>query len=147
MASFSGRTREMGLYLVVFDGDEEIAGVEVGTYSDFGAFRDYIVDELEGGRFASRFPTLMDHSDCDGEWSLADCKLLQRELSILKNELESKPPAAFSSEWQTKVARSIGLQPRSALHSFIDVDGEPLVERMLYLDSVALKRELPIVFQ
>ena len=32
----------MGLYLCIFDEDEEVDGVEVGLYSDFNALRDYV---------------------------------------------------------------------------------------------------------
>jgi hypothetical protein len=53
----------MGLYLAVFDGDDEVDGVEAGPYADYNALRDYIVDVLENGRAGSRFPTLVMHSD------------------------------------------------------------------------------------
>lgn len=59
----------MGLCLYVFgpdDGEdepEEIAECDVGHYSDFGCFRDTIARHLN----PRQFPTLMDHSDCDGE--------------------------------------------------------------------------------
>jgi hypothetical protein len=45
------------------------------------------------------------------------------------------------------VARSVGLAPKSAFESFIDVDGQFVLERMLNLASLALERELPILFQ
>ena len=75
----------MGLCLFVFDRDsssdnddepEELAECDVGHYSDFGYFRDTIARHLGG----SQFPTLMNHSDCDGQWKIS-------ELSALKNEL------------------------------------------------------------
>lgn len=43
----------MGLYLCVFaagDHDEDMEGVEIGGYDDFGDFRDTIADKLEEGR-------------------------------------------------------------------------------------------------
>jgi len=52
----------MGLYLCVFDGEEELDGVEVGFYADFGTFRNAVVRHLENGKAGSRFPTLIHHS-------------------------------------------------------------------------------------
>jgi hypothetical protein len=40
---------DVGVYLCVFDGDDEVDGVEIGHYSDFGELRDYVVRELKGG--------------------------------------------------------------------------------------------------
>ena len=43
----------MGLYLCVFassDLDEEVDGVEVGSYDDFHTLRTAIAEQLEGGR-------------------------------------------------------------------------------------------------
>jgi hypothetical protein len=45
------------------------------------------------------------------------------------------------------VAKSIGLVPQNAFESFVDVDGEFLIERMRSLAEVALNRGLPILFQ
>ena len=137
----------MGLYLCLFDEDEEVDGVEVGRYSDFNALRDYVARELEGGSRGARFPTLMLHSDCDGEWSLADCEKLAPELRDIIEQMRARPPVEFASDWQKHVARSVGLAPRSAFESFIDVDGQFVLERMLNLASVALERCLPILFQ
>jgi hypothetical protein len=47
------------------DEPEEIAECDVGHYSDFGCFRDTIERHLD----ASRYPVLMEHSDCDGDWT------------------------------------------------------------------------------
>ena len=71
----------MGLYLCIFDGDEDVDGVEVGAYADYNALRDCIVRELEAGEAGSRFPTFILHSDCDGEWTVAECQRLQGELT------------------------------------------------------------------
>ena len=46
----------MGLYLCIFagdDGDEELDGMEVGGYDDFGEFRDLIARLLEDGTWKS----------------------------------------------------------------------------------------------
>lgn len=137
----------MGLYLCIFDGDEDANGVEVGSYADFNALRDYIAREVEGGNPGSQFPTLILHPDSDGKWSVADCEKLDRELSDIVSAMEQKPAINFSSDWQKAVAKSVGLMPRSAYESFIDVDGELLLERLRELVTDALKRRLPVLFQ
>jgi hypothetical protein len=137
----------MSLYLCVFDDNADIAGVDVGGYADFGALRDYIVSELEGGKRGSRFPTFILHSDSDGEWSVTDCETLRRELAEIGSSLRALPPKDFDSEWQRSVAKSIGLKAKSAFESFIDVDGEFLLERLQALIETALSRRLPILFQ
>ncbi len=137
----------MGLYLCIFDDDEDVDGVEVGTYADYNALRDYIVRELEAGRAGSRFPTFVLHSDCDGEWSVPECQSLQSELGEIAAGLKERPAVAFFSDWQRAVAKSIGLAPQNAFESFIDVDGEFLLERLQNLAKYALERRLPILFQ
>lgn len=137
----------MGLYLCVFDSDVELDGVEVGSYADFNDLRDYVVRELEDGAAGSKFPTFIIHSDADGEWSVADSVKLNVELLEIILEMKNKPPIPFVSDWQKNVAMSIGLVPMSAFESFLDVDGEFVLERMCNLTAVALDRQLPILFQ
>lgn len=137
----------MSLYLCVFDDDEELEGVDVGAYSDFGNFRDTIANVIEHGNTGSRFPILMLHEDCDGQWDVEDCKELARELETISFEFKKEPPTAFFAEWQRNVAKQQGLQPQSLYDCFIDVDGEPLLERLLGLTRFAQRRQLPILFQ
>ena len=112
----------MSLYLCIVDDDEEeLDGFQVGSYSDFGEFRDVILNRLEAGKRGSRFPVLMNHSDCDGEWSVADCEKLRDELTQLARE--------------------------AVLESFVSVDGEPLIEALRRLVDTAIQRERPILFQ
>ncbi|PWU10041.1 MAG: hypothetical protein C5B50_26250 [Verrucomicrobia bacterium] len=137
----------MGLYLCIFDGEEELDGIEVGSYADYNTFRDYIVHELEEGKAGSRFPTLVMHSDCDGEWSAADCGKLKDELAEIAAALRQRPAVPFSSEWQKTAAESVGLKPQNAFESFVDVDGELLLGRLQNLVQNAFDRKLPILFQ
>jgi hypothetical protein len=137
----------MSLYLCVFSGSDEKAGLEVGTYADFNALRRFVAVVLEGGLAGSRFPTLATHSDCDGEWTLSACGVLLKELSTIIVEMKGLPPLEFPGEWQESVARSRGLRPRDAFESFIDVDGEFLLQRLLGLAEVALECGQPILFQ
>jgi len=137
----------MGLYLCIFDEDEDVHGVEIGAYSDFDALRSYVVRELEGGEAGSKFPKFILHSDCDGEWSVSDCQELSSELSQIAAALKTRHAISFPSDWQKNFAKSIGLVPQTAFESFIDVDGEFLVERLQGLVASALRRQLPILFQ
>jgi len=137
----------MSLYLCVFDEDEELDGVDVGAYSDFGDFRNTIAKVLECGKAGSQFPTLMLHSDCDGEWNVGDCEKLENELETISAELKQRPPKGFFAEWQKNVAKQHGLRPENLYDCFVDVDGEPLLERLLGLARLAQRRELPILFQ
>lgn len=137
----------MSLYLCVFDEEDELDGIAVGAYSDFGDFRDSVAKVLEGGTAGSRFPILMLHSDCDGEWSVEECPRLGNELETISAEMRRQPPREFFSEWQKITAKKLGLQALTLYDCFIDVDGEPLLERLLGLVKLAQRRNLPILFQ
>lgn len=137
----------MGLYLCVFNDDRELEGVEVGSYSDFDFFRGSITELLEEGRVGRKYPTLILHQDSDGEWTPTECEALKRELASISEELRQLPAVEFHAEWQKQVARSLGLKPTCLYDSFIDVDGEPLLERLLGLCDVAIDNNQPILFQ
>ncbi len=139
----------MGLYLCVFaEGglDEEIEGVEVGSYDDFDRFR-RAVGELEPGDWGSRFPVLMLHEDSDGTWSPDEAVALEKELLTIASELEKLPPREFPEGWQAESARTFGVVPTTLRDCFIDVDGEPLLDRLLQLARIAGEKRLPIWFQ
>jgi hypothetical protein len=137
----------MGLYLCIFDGDEEVDGVEVGPYADFHTLRDCIVRELEGGIAGSKFPSLILHSDCDGEWSPSEAGELEKELMIIGNEFRRLPPIPIGSDWKKWVVKNIGLQTNNLYDCFFDVDGEPLLDRLINLAKLSQTRNLPILFQ
>lgn len=138
----------MGLYLAVFDGDEELEGVEVGSYADFGLFRDAVADNLEQGAIGSRFPTLMLHSDCDGSWSPEEAARLQVELRQIADEFRRLPPLELKpGSWQVEVVRGLGIKATNLYEAFIDVDGEPLIERLAQLAEVSRRSGREILFQ
>lgn len=137
----------MSLYLCVFDDDKEIDGVEVGGYDDFNAFRMTVVNRLEGGNLGSKFPTLILHSDCDGEWTAEQCVDLERELGAIETAFREMPPVELHSDWQKAVGSSLCLHPKSLYESFIDVDGEPLLERLSKLCRLSQETGEPILFQ
>jgi hypothetical protein len=137
----------MGLYLCVFDGDEELDGVEVGRYVDFDVLRTAIATHLEDGRYGSRYRVLQMHVDSDGEWSPEESEKLEAELREISARLRELPSGPYPGEWQAEVAKSMGLSPTSLYDCFIDVDGEPLLERLIGLCQLSLARSLPILFQ
>lgn len=136
----------MGLYLCVFDDNNEIDGVEVGSYDDFGVFRDFVRDLLEGGTPGARFPVLMKHSDCDGAWSPEEAAALRTELATISEEFTKHPPAPARG-WQRSVMHTYGLVPKNLFECFIDVDGEPLLDRIQGLCERAVHLQRPILFQ
>jgi hypothetical protein len=137
----------MGLYLCVFDGDEELEGVEVGSYSDFEFFRSTVTELLEDGKAGSKYPNLILHADSDGEWAPAECKALKKELASISNGLEQFPPVEFRAEWQQQLGKLLGLKRFNLNDCFIDVDGESLLERLDRLCDIAIENEEPIIFQ
>jgi hypothetical protein len=130
----------MSLYLCVFDGEQEMEGVEVGSYASFNSFRSYVVREIEGGVPGAACPTLVLHSDCDGQWPVDDCVRLRSELGSIRAAMVGRPPV-------TPAGGLSGPPPVNALESFRDVDGQLLVERMQALVEVAIQRGRPILFQ
>jgi hypothetical protein len=137
----------MSLYLCIFEGDEDIDGIDVGSYEDFNAFREHVVVTLEGDEIGSRYPTFALHSDSEGEWSVADCAKLVTELSSIAASMKLQPALPFPSDWQKALAKSIGLAPTNAFESFIEVDGEFFLDRLRALAALAVERGLPILFQ
>lgn len=136
----------MGLYLCVFDDGTELDGIDVGSYADFGVLRDSVSQLLENGRTGSRFPVFGLHSDCDGEWSAADCEKLRSELDTISHELAQFPPVELTS-WQKDVADSLGIKPATLAECYMNVDGEPLLTRLRSLCDRALESGNPILFQ
>jgi len=61
--------------------------------------------------------------------------------------MHARPPVSFISEWQRNVAQSLGQSPKNAFESFIDVNGDFILERIQQLVDVAIDRQLPISFQ
>jgi len=137
----------MGLYLCIFDGDNELDGVEVGSYADFATFRSAVAAHVEGGVEGARCPTLMLHSDCDGEWSPEEVSILQAEITTITKRFMELPPDPLGDGWKSEVAKAFGLRPTNLYDCFFDVDGEPLLDRLMGLAQLSAERSLPIIFQ
>lgn len=87
----------MGLDAYVEKGE----GGRLGSYGWYGSFRDTVCDYLEHGSWGYRFPRLMMHSDCGGEYSPEEAEELLKEIQIIKEELKQvKYPANTIGEVQ-----------------------------------------------
>ena len=115
----------MGLYLAVFASDatdDELDGVEVGSYDDFNRFREAVHRRFETGSWGSLFPTLLGHSDADGVWTAAEAADLLVEVEAISRDVD------FATE-------------------FVDVDGVPLVSRLADLARLSSARGQNVWFQ
>ena len=138
----------MGLYLCMFDDDdEEVEGVEIGSYADFNFFRDTVIANVENGMAGSVCPTLILHSDSDGHWTPDEAAALLEEFKTVEKVLKEYPAIALDSPWKMEVAKTFGIVPGNLLECFFDVDCEPLVERLKGLAALSVKRKLSILFQ
>ena len=136
----------MGLYLCVFRGDDELAGVDVGSYEDFERFRD--AARALDRRVFRRFGILRANVKPNTSWSRREAERLADELEVFGIELKKLPPHAFApGSWQEAVAQELGLTPASLYDCFFDVDGEPLVDRLRALCRVAVEARERILFQ
>ncbi len=132
----------MSLYLCIFDDEgDEVAGFQVGHYSDFGYFRDTIARHLD----PSRYPILMSHSDCDGEWSASELPALRRELGEIANGFRELPPEEPSSAFEHTAHCRAGAT--SLYDCFHNVDEENLFSALIELCDVGMRMNRPISFQ
>jgi hypothetical protein len=137
----------MGLYLCVLLEDDEAEGVEIGSYADFNFFREAVIAAVESGAAGSVCPVLVNHSDCDGQWSPQEAEKLLGELEKISICFLQLPPVEFNSSWKSDVAKLIGLVPTNLGACFFDVDGEPLLARLGDLARCSIEKNSPILFQ
>lgn len=139
----------MGLYLCVFGSDEnddDLDGIEVGSYDDFHTFREEIHRRLEAGDdWGTRFPTLLLHSDSDGQWTVDECRALRDELTAIRAALAGTDPPPYTG-WRAEAAEHAGHRPADLAEYFIDVDGEILLDRMNDLAQLAIETGRPVTF-
>ena len=84
----------MGLYLCVFDQcGEDICGVEVGLYKYFAEFRQKVTLYVDQKLLTGTMSTLLQHPDCNGSWSVSDCRALVSELTEIKEVFQKEPPS------------------------------------------------------
>ena len=137
----------MGLYLCIFssrandhDAAKELGACDVGHYSDFGCFRDTIARHV--GR--TKYPVLMDHSDCDGEWTVAEMPRLRAELEEISAVFRTLPPAAPVGAFEHTAEYR---QDATCLYDcFHDVNGTNLFEALTDLCDIGVQYGRPITF-
>lgn len=149
----------MGLYLCIFDeAGDDICGVEVGLYQYFGDFRATVDQYTNKGLislfvkpsrkiFSSPMSTLLNHSDCDGSWSVQDCKLLKAELEEIKQVFCEEPPSAKIIASKQDIFQFFGITPKNLFECFVDSDCEFLIDRLIELCNLAMEKNRPIMFQ
>ncbi len=136
----------MGLYLCVFREDEELLGVDVGSYDDFERFRD--AARARDRRLFRRYGALRVNMSPTTHWSPREAARLAGELVHLREALRQAPAQPFpSGSWQAARAAELGLAPTSLAECFFDFDGGPLFDRLLELCRVAVEAREPILFQ
>jgi hypothetical protein len=137
----------MGLYLCIFDGDEDVDGIDVGAYSDWNTFIRAIIAHMENGLRGMGAPVLTLHGDSDGEWSPAECAQLERTLDDIERIFSRSPPEPPQEGWQAKDAKRQGLRFTNLADCVFDVDGQNLITRLRDLAKLAQKLDRPILFQ
>jgi hypothetical protein len=65
----------------------------------------------------------------------------------IREGLCAQPPRPYNSEWQRAIAAAGGMDPKSLLDSFIDPNGDLLVESLIALCDVSIETHLPILLQ
>ena len=134
----------MGLYLCIFDDEgEDVAGCDVGHYSDFGAFRDMIAAKIP--KALARYPLLMQHSDCDGEWAHEELPSLKEELQEIGSHFKALAPVPIIEAFEHVAHCRDG--ETSLYECFHDVNEENLFEALINLCDRGIELRKPVVFQ
>ncbi|MCE9609658.1 MAG: immunity 70 family protein [Chthoniobacter sp.] len=131
----------MSLYLAIFDGENDVAGWVFGHYSDFGCFRDTIAAKLR----SEDYPTLMTHTDCDGDWSTAQLPNLRSELDSIAAGFRRLPAEDPKQGFEHTAQYRQGA--RSLYECFHNVDGENIFEALIALCDEGIRLKQPITFQ
>ena len=116
-------------------------GWVLGHYSDFGCFRDIIAEALDG----ARYPLLMTHEDCDGEWLPEELPRLRAEVLSIAKELQKLPPRELTDAFEHTTRWRRGA--RNLYECFHNVDGENLFDALAALCDEGIGANLPIKFQ
>ncbi len=58
--------------------------MRIGSYSWYHSFRSAVCEYLEYGVWGAKFPLLMNHSDCDGDYNPKEAKSLLKELERIR---------------------------------------------------------------
>jgi len=119
----------------------------VVSYDDFYTLRTTVCERLKRGTWGSRYPTLMGHSDSHGVWSPEDAERLTAELVDVRNAFASLSSMGVIGEWQAEAAKNLRLIRANLADCFVDVDGEPLLDRLIALARTSVAGSRPIWFE
>ena len=140
----------MSLYIAVFSNDEsddEVDGVDVGSLEDYNAFRALITAEFRDGEGKRGLPLLLESADNQPGWRAEDVPALLDEIEVVRQAFMSRPAHDFGDgAWQARVLARLGVRPRSLNESVVDVDGEPLLDRLAALARAAIGLQRPVEF-
>ena len=117
------------------------------SHLDYDLFVQSVVHYVENDKQGSLCPTLTLHHDSDGEWNSVDAAKLLAELQKIKEIFKQVTPIKHNAAWVADVLSEIGLKPSNAYESFIDVDGDFLIDRLIGLAELSIKTGFPILFQ
>jgi len=92
----------MSLYLCVFLDSKDVSGLDMGSYSDFNHFRMKLLHANASNNNTIRLNTLLNHSDCDGEWTSKQSLSLIKELREVRSYFIKE-----ASPSQTEILASI----------------------------------------
>lgn len=129
----------------VLSEDEKLTAVSTESIDDFYYFRDSVHNALEEGEFGSKFPIFMCRSEPD-EWKVEELNRLQQELESIAEAFKKLPPDPLDSHWQSRLAIS-KRRATNLYEVFADVEGKPLLGRLIDLCLVARKAQKPILIE
>lgn len=139
----------MSLYLCVLDFSEgyenEIKGIEIGSYDYFSCFRECICKYVENNKWGSKCPIIMNHEEGNGFFSPDDCKKVLNELLVIKRVFENIIPDNSTLQ---KVKKYKKIQSSMVLREcFTDVDDCDLISQLEMICELSVQKELNVYFQ
>lgn len=82
----------------------------LGSYGWYHSFRTAVCEKLENGKWGSRYPLLMNHSDCDGEYSPEESALLKEEVKEIRERFKNLTyPVGI---YRNREGKTLGIAPK-----------------------------------
>jgi hypothetical protein len=132
------------MYLCIRGDDgQELAGFEIGSYADFECFREVILRHIPDA--LEHFPLLMQHSECDGEWSTDELEALKDELAEISRRFRLLPAEHLHDAFEeTAHCRE---HAHTLYDCFHNLDEENLFEALDNLCDQAIDMDRPIALK
>jgi hypothetical protein len=88
----------------------------LGNYGWYHSFRTAVCEKLENGKWGSRYPLLMNHSDCDGEYSPEESALLKEEVKEIRERFKNLTyPVGI---YRNREGKTLGIAPKYSEDGF-----------------------------